>query len=106
MQTRSIYTSVGTYGAKLGYDSYTDKAKRHWTNFVLHTPAGAKFLEMDESGTEAHDANDLAAHLITQIEKLGPENVVCIVADGASVRIDSARSGGGGCAVEIKLFWS
>jgi len=80
---------VSTFGATIMSDGWTSAARRDYMNVMVATNKGPYFhSSIDTSDVDAPQVKDaayVASIIIKAIKDIGPDNVVCIVTDGASV---------------------
>lgn len=72
-------------GVSISSDGWTDVAGHPLINFMYMSPAGCVFLGAQDSSSEVKDADYLAKVIAEHIDDIGPDNVVLVVTDNASV---------------------
>ena len=66
-------------------DGWSNVQNKPLLNFIVTTPKGNKFLYAVDTSSHVKDAAYIADRLADAIESQGPENVVAMVTDSASV---------------------
>ena len=89
LKVDAMKASIPEYGFSIATDGWTSPAQRPLMNIMVVTHAGAFFHDsIDTSECETPNGKDaafVADFIIKNIEEIGPEHVVSVVTDGASV---------------------
>jgi hypothetical protein len=72
-------------GCTIMSDGWSNVQNKPLLNFIVTTPKGNKFLYAVDTSGHVKDAAYIADRLADAIESQGPENVVAMVTDSASV---------------------
>jgi hypothetical protein len=97
---RSSWTSTGV---SIISDGWTDTKRRSLVNVIASSPMGAMFLREEDCSSKVKDSKFIADILISNIEQVGPANVVQVIIDNAFV-CEAA-----GLIIESRyhhIFWS
>ena len=82
---------ITTYGATLAADGWSSVTNTPLMNVMCVCPAGEEFLGAIDTSGETKDAKYIAGILKNYIQQLGPQNVVQICTDNASVMRKAAK---------------
>ena len=86
-----VYWEEAKYtGITLMSDGWTDPNHRPLMNVLASTPKGSCFLFAENCQGDYKDAQFTADVWSKGMERVGPEKVFCLVADGASVNTSAA----------------
>ena len=88
---KPIMTQGARTGCSLASDGWTDTAGHPLVNIMWGSPDSCIFLSSHSAEGEVKDATWLAKVLGERIEELGPENVVLVVTDNASVCVAAGK---------------
>ena len=78
-------------GVVLMSDGWTDTCHRPLMNVLAGTPKGSAFLLAENCEGKLKDAEFTASVWSKGIEQVGPDNVYCLVADGAAVNVAAGK---------------
>ena len=80
-----IRSSWSSSGVTIVSDGWTNTRHRPLINIIATSPKGAMFLKVEDCSGEVNDAQFIADVIIKSIEQVGPNKVVQVIMDNASV---------------------
>lgn len=83
--------SLRKFGGTLAMDGWSSVSSRPLVNAMLVTPAGELFLGAVDTTGKEKTAMYMASIMVKFIKQVGPENVVQVCTDNASVMINASR---------------
>ena len=86
-----LNASIRRFGGTLALDGWSSVNSRPLVNAMLVTPAGELFLGAVDTTGKEKTAEYMASIMVKFIKQVGPENVVQVCTDNASVMLNAMR---------------